>query len=450
MTKRWLFTLPLIVALCAAWVHGSAPTTVTLGTETIVNPSGASANQYNHNLSVNPNNQNNVVIYMKTGQGSETDSNVFNTTDGMATWAALDVPNWSDPTIQYDTFGNVHLFALDKANGTKLGYRKSTNAGVSFGAGVDITAGAVDHDLATVDLTPASPHYGNIYVSSSASGNIIHVTRSSNSGTSWTDNTLNASGFTPAGGLAGVYGPVVTPNGTLLIPMQVVIQSFPSTSPMEFYVIKSTDGGVTLTTIDIGSFPQPPPTLLEQNGDNMGNIVCGPNGIGGTRCYLTYVQNNASLPNSLLMVYSDDEFVTHSSIITVWAPTGNSQIPSSAATNGVLSVMPMVRSDGVIGIAYFGFALNAGPPSFTGVFDIFFTYSKNYGASGSWVVPIKISSQSSTYLLSQTDGGTQPRSPGQDQVIGQAGPNGTFYVAYQTAYGAATTYTTAVRTITVH
>jgi len=138
-------------------------------------------------VAINPKDANNVVIASRHDQ-PDYFCHVHYSLDGGATWSASTGtgPTFPDPPVPvgktsgtcwspgvaFDAAGNVYVVAQDRPGGgggpqTVIVW-KSTDGGKTFGAPVTIPAStssgfSVQSDIAA-DTTPASPHFGRIYV----------------------------------------------------------------------------------------------------------------------------------------------------------------------------------------------------------------------------------------------------------------------------------------------
>ncbi|MFC0037342.1 sialidase family protein [Actinomadura rayongensis] len=143
----------------------------------------------------------------------------------------------SDAAVAYDARHNVWMIStlaltdtggvVGKAVLTSL----STDGGLTWPTVVTtrLATGSanLDKNWIVCDNTATSPFYGNCYTEYDDNGasNRIHMSVSSNGGTSWTDHTLTQTGL---GGQ-----PVVRPNGTVMVPYESnsgQIRSFRSTN----------------------------------------------------------------------------------------------------------------------------------------------------------------------------------------------------------------------------
>jgi hypothetical protein len=125
--------------------------------------------------------------------------------DGGQTWSApsLALPSipgetvagTSDPTVCFDDHGNAYLLGLifSSAAGTLgllgMAMYMSTDGGRSWGAPNAIHQGPDDKQAMAADVSPSSPHKGNVYAAwdllASSEGGIV-LARSTDHGASWT------------------------------------------------------------------------------------------------------------------------------------------------------------------------------------------------------------------------------------------------------------------------
>jgi hypothetical protein len=150
----------------------------------------------------------------------------------------------TDPAIAYDAKHNVWMaITLDSLasfgfTGNAVSASRSTDGGLTFTAPVAVktTSSNFDSTWGSCDNWPASPNYGNCYVEwdDFGLGNILHMSRSTNGGLTWTDSTVPANTVVIGG------KPVALPNGTVVVPID---DGF--TTSVQSFV--STNGGVSYT-----------------------------------------------------------------------------------------------------------------------------------------------------------------------------------------------------------
>jgi hypothetical protein len=272
-------------------------------------------------------------------------------TDGGTTWSASFLIDStilgptllrnSDASVTVDTAGNFYIttIALDNANvSNSLAIYKSTDGGVTFPIGHVLAQGQTeDKEMVTTDLTPGSPYRNNIYISwsrLSASAD-IHLMRSSNGGTNWSESTVNTS---------GTYGqgsdPAVGANGEVYV-------AWVRTNYTTQYFNKSTDGGVTFgtpQTLATGTAPNIP---FSQTGPTtFPSIACDIS--GGSRngnIYVTWCDGRNGDADVFLRS-STDHGTTWGSIV---------RVNNDALSNGKCQAWPWiaVNSTGVISIVFY-------------------------------------------------------------------------------------------------
>jgi len=177
-------------------------------------------------------------------------------TDSGATWSHGFLPSttvystpagpWariSDPSVAYDPKHAVWMISGLAINASTTGkavlISRSTDGGLTWQAPVTVAMaggfGFFDKEWVACDTTSTSPHYGNCYVEwdDANNGNLLHLSRSTDGGSSWSASIATA---------ASVIGgqPLAQPNGTVVVPID---NSF--STKVESFV--STDGGLTYT-----------------------------------------------------------------------------------------------------------------------------------------------------------------------------------------------------------
>jgi hypothetical protein len=130
----------------------------------------------------------------------------------------------SDASVAFDAKHNVWLIsglAITSTNGVlgaAVTASRSTDGGLTWANPVSVVTASgganLDKDWVVCDDTSSSPHYGNCYAEydDNGAGNVIRLATSTNGGLTWTNVT------TSAAGLGGQ--PVVSPNGTVLVPYE--------------------------------------------------------------------------------------------------------------------------------------------------------------------------------------------------------------------------------------
>jgi hypothetical protein len=167
-----------------------------------------------------------------TDGGSSNIGYVTSTNSG-ATWTSGFLPSttvfatppgpWdraTDPSVAYDPKHNVwmvNILAMTGTSGKAILTSRSTDGGLTFSAPVTVAStisGFFDKNWITCDTTATSPFYGNCYTEwdDANAGNLLHVSRSTDGGLTWTASTV------PSSSVLGGQ-PVVMPNGTVVMPI---------------------------------------------------------------------------------------------------------------------------------------------------------------------------------------------------------------------------------------
>src|SRR5437588_839533 len=157
------------------------------------------------------------------------------TTDAGATWANGFLPGttvyatppgtWarvSDPSVAFDPKHNVWMISTLAIDSTVTGkavlVSRSTDGGQTWGAPVTVSLGGssafYDKEWIACDATATSPFYGNCYVEwdDANAGNVLHMSRSTDGGLTWTASTV------PSSAVIGGQ-PLAQPNGTVVVPI---------------------------------------------------------------------------------------------------------------------------------------------------------------------------------------------------------------------------------------
>ncbi len=373
--------------------------------------------QYQSDLRVDPTDTKRMCITCKrytTPTLAERETMLFFTRDGGATWTVAPLPASGDPDVVYDLQGHAHWSFISQSPDHKrpLGYRRSLDGGATWEATrwPDMSV-LVDHPHSICDRSAVSKFKGSIYIAGrSFKGGGIAVLRTRDGGNTFQSTQIPLEGKL---GLGFVYKPAILSDGTLVIPVvsgnQFLADSrnYYAGNIKAIYCIRSRDGGVTFD----------PPILvtpLSQPGDAGvgGSAALGGFAVGkwgrGERIYLCYaLQRAGRQPAALALTRSDDGGST-------WTAP-KSVAPSTPAGWGAGSSSIMANADGVVGIQYYSLKNKKD-------FDIYFTTSVDGGQTFS--TPERVSTATSHAPERSA------RAPGQDQVYGDAAPDGTFRLVW--------------------
>ena len=259
-----------------------------------------------------------------------------------------------------------------------------------------------------MDLGSGSPDREQLYIAGRRFDNSgIDLLRSADNGATWAKTTRNLGGQYNQG---FVYNLQMTDDGTLLIPMRGKnnIKSKDGNfdgNRIEFGVVRSTDGGQTLSSvIPIGERNEP---ASQGPGGFFGASLAIGDYEGGERAYFGFVENQANPDGAVLMLAtSDDAGAT-------WTDAQVAITPP--ASKGLGSISLMANPEGVLGVQYYLLNQNA-----TG-YSVEFTASLDGGRTFLDAVTL------AEFAKEPND---QPRFIGQYQVFGQAGSDAAFYTVW--------------------
>jgi len=172
-------------------------------------------------------------------------------TDGGVTWSVSqlldstvfpDFPRNSDPVVAVDTAGNFYIAVITVGQNLALAIYKSTDGGVTFPISTIVANdGTEDKEWLETDFTPGSPYYNNLYISwTRFSGNSgIKLTRSTNSGSNWSNAVAIADPSSPGQGSDLAIG----------LDGEIYVTWVGGTATQDYiYFDKSTDGGLSFGT----------------------------------------------------------------------------------------------------------------------------------------------------------------------------------------------------------
>jgi len=315
---------------------------------------------------------------------------VYASRDGGQSWteSALALPGpingesidgVSDPTVVFDNLGNAYVLGLAFHNppaagqlGDLLGMAMymSTDKGRTWSAPNVIHQGNGDDKQSLgSDLSPTSPHLGNVYAAWDFGGNIVFA-RSLDHGVSWRGTGANPTGSVAISG-AQFSTISVDSAGNLYI---LGIGGDPGTGNLAILCVTSTDGGNSFGPVQVAASPingvlavpgnafraETIPTSCVTTGDRV--VVAWADGRSGSTNQIFYRRSNpsgnwgAASPGSLLTAAQ----------------------PSAA---GQTDVMPQLAAtpDGTVGCALYEFGpKTAGGPS---LIDVHLLVSTNAAQS---------------------------------------------------------------------
>lgn len=329
----------------------------------------------------------------------------------------------SDPSVAYDAAHNTWMvasLAITTSGGSVLGaaviVNKSTNGGTTWSNPVVVHAASsgenLDKEWIVCDATSTSSFYGHCYVEwdNNGAGNVIHMSTSTDGGSTWGAQKNTANNATGIGGQ-----PLVQPGGTVIVP----IDNANETSVLAF---NSTNGGTswssttTIATIsshtDAGGIRSGPLPTAEIDGAGKVYVVWADCRFE-SRCR------------------ANDMVMSTSSNGTSWSAVA--RIPSDAIGSKIDHFIPGLAVDkttsGSIAhlvLAYYYYPVSSCSSS-TCKLDFGYTSSTNGGSS--WTTTIKITGPMTLSWLANT---TQGRMVG-DYISTSFNSSGTAFPVFADA-----------------
>ncbi len=219
-------------------------------------------------------------------------------TDGGLTWddrGAVDSDDSGDPSLIWRKVDEKFYYVALRNGG--LGIFRSDDDCQSFAFLSQISStGNDDKEIAAVDNNPTSPHYGNIYVAwTDFTDGRINVRRSTTAGASWSAPIdVSVSG-------ADVQGawPAVAPNGDVYVSWVRWNPSFP-VGPIDIEVVRSTDGGASFSPVTN------PATAKTNPRDSAATGNCGRPALKGNMRYLPSPTIAVGADGVVHIIYSYD------------------------------------------------------------------------------------------------------------------------------------------------
>jgi hypothetical protein len=322
----------LVQSLTAPLTYGGTDVDLITGTETFPN-----VTQSETFTTVNPDNPDQIVVAYNDSRGSNANpiniSGASVSTDGGLTFTRLTpspfVNTLGDPVMLYNKpTGTWFAVWLDAGCGALgLGGYKSTtpwdpNSWTHFCA---FSEGAADRESGWADNNPASPFFGNMYISwndyktSCGAGGCLFVIHSSDGGATWStpvEVQTNTSVFNRD---VQITGDPVGSGAVYIAAMDEGGGGFPHNDTN--YIYKSTDGGNTWTNTYVGTpFPGPGVTsvgyfaqMFSANGGYWRHQGWGQPAAINNFVHLVYAQHGAgSDPGDVYYIRSTDGGVTFS------------------------------------------------------------------------------------------------------------------------------------------
>ena len=311
----------------------------------------------------------------------------YYTFDGGLTWGEappLALPagedGISDPAVAFDDVGNAYLMGLLYRNGATpadyyldgMAVYRSTNGGRTWSPPNVIHLGNGDDKQVMVsDMTPTSPHYGNVYATWDYTG--VVFARTANHGLTWKGTTVGGVDQPPGSVIASgmlISSIAVAQNGDVY----VFFNDF--SSPPAIKYVKSTNGGDSFSAIQTAAsgITLPP-----------GNLP------GGTFRVVPVPMAICGSGNNVMVAWTDNRDGV-ARIYYARSPNGGNSWPgpssgqilttgASASAGSQHDFMPQlaVTPDGEIGCAFYEFGPKGGGT--TPLIDVVLCGSTNNGNS---------------------------------------------------------------------
>ena len=276
------------------------------------------------------------------------------TTNGGVNWYGNDTlnSNYGDPGPILDKNGVMIMTYLQVPNG--IATARSTNNGLTWGAGVSVTTASSDKNLANTDESPSSAYYGKSYVvwsNFALASPAIVISSTTNSGQSWS--SVSQINTPPSGVYSQGCDIVVNNAGVVYVTWAAPVLGGNNTEDY-FGFAKSTNGGTTWTVTE-NAFDGNGirGTLSNKNALRVNSFpridVDKTTGTYAGRIYIVTSQINLSPAGS------DADIVIHSSTNggTTWS--AGVRVNQDALNNGKTQWFPVVKVDesGGVNVAYY-------------------------------------------------------------------------------------------------
>jgi len=231
-----------------SWDDESYVETFLAGEVRITTPNGAAESA----IAINPVNPDLVIA---GSNGPSSGQRMHFSSDGGETWAQAPPLSGSccDPTVGWSSDGTIAYTSTLQI--PELFFYRSTDNGQTWVGPIQIDDGGgfVDKQFLHVDLDASSPHQDNVY-HTWHEGNVMHFSRSTDLGLSW------STPITVSGGQNGIGSDITSDSAGN------VYYFWPAFGSQKILLVKSTDGGLTFgSSVEVddteGSFIFPIPVF---------------------------------------------------------------------------------------------------------------------------------------------------------------------------------------------
>ncbi len=321
-------------------------------------------------LALNQKNPAQMVATSILFEHGERTSVVYSSRDGGLRWersATFDagVPAFSggDPVVYYDSSGAALFGSIESVPDAWFRIWRSSDGGLHWNSAVEIAGGHYDREYLAIDST-SSPYVGRVY--SAGSINIRQTNGNSYPVLAMTYSIDNGVTFKPAifvdvtsdgqpGGFGGAVDPLITSQGTLIVPFQSSTDLTRSEN-RQFWTLISENGG--------RSYSRPRPGLPMGRGprgfrgtktsSNIRAAIDQSKGAFADRIYVTWV-DFANDRYNIKVTHSDDLGLTWSAPVRVNDNTAPDDLSNAAIAinrDGIVALIWNDRRDDPKGECY--------------------------------------------------------------------------------------------------